>query len=105
MTDASTTGLVAGSHEAVSLTGWLTRPRPDTRVRFLTEDGTWQGPAYPEVADRILRMATVVRGRGLAGRRVGIMPAGAPDFIVQFFSLMASGATCIPLPQQTSLDD
>lgn len=94
-----------GATAPVSLTAWLNEPRPDCGLQFLAGDGTWRGPAYPEVADRILRMATAVRQRGLAGRRVGIIPAGAPDFIVQFFGLVAAGATCIPLPTQTSREN
>jgi acyl-CoA synthetase (AMP-forming)/AMP-acid ligase II len=92
-------------NEPVSLTGWLSDPRPDAGIRFLAQDGTWTGPKYPAVADRILRMAAVVRQLGLAGRRVGIVPGNAAEFIVQLYALVASGATCVPLPPLLPTDD
>jgi acyl-CoA synthetase (AMP-forming)/AMP-acid ligase II len=78
----------------------LRDPRPDAGVRFLDGDGSWRGPSYAQLADRVLRMVRAVHEQGLAGRRVAIVAGRPLDFIVQFFGLLASGATCVPLPAQ-----
>src|SRR5205085_6539388 len=49
--------------------------------------------------------ATAVRERGLGGRRVALVPGEAADFITQFFALLVSGTTIVPLPPKTPVDD
>jgi acyl-CoA synthetase (AMP-forming)/AMP-acid ligase II len=83
------------------LIGWLDDPTDRRGVRFRQDDGSWQRLTYRELADRTLRAGAALANAGVRPGDVVplVLPAG-PDFVTQFFGLLAIGATpsVLPLP-------
>lgn len=81
--------------------GWLDDPVTDRGVRFRGENGSWQRCTYRDLAERALRAGAFLADRGVCRGDVVplVLPAG-PDFIAQFFGLLAIGAapSVLPLP-------
>ncbi len=90
----------AVDHERVI--GWLDDPSERRGVRFRQDDGSWQRFTYRELAARTLRAGAALADEGVRPGDVVplVLPAG-PDFVSQFFGLLAIGATpsVLPLPQ------
>ena len=79
-------------------TDWLYEPRTDAGMRFLEDDGNWRMTKYAELAGKAWAMAEVLRERGLAGERLGVIAETSEDCVVQTFAVVVTGGTCVPLP-------
>ena len=80
------------------ITAWLYEPRAEAGLHFLEDDGSWRHIAYDDLAGRVWAMAELLADRGLNGERLGLVAATGEDFIVQAFATIASGGTCVPVP-------
>jgi long-chain acyl-CoA synthetase len=59
--------------------------------------------SYAELADRSLRFAAFLKGRGVpAGGRVAILLQNVPEFVVAYFGAIAAGCVAVPVNYRLS---
>lgn len=84
----------------LSLLAWIDESVPGRGIYFADEDSTkpWASVSYAELADEVLRAASLLEGLGVIRNEVVCILASEPrDFLPAFYGTLTAGGTPSPL--------